>query len=229
MKRTQSSILNFSFVLFSLIGLENLSAQDFTCGDDITDPRDGKTYKTVMIGDQCWMAENLNYGEMISDFDQQDNELPEKTCYENDEENCEIYGGLYTWNEAMQWSTDSDQGVCPDGWHLPGEGEWRQLSEFLGEKEAGMKLKATKDHEPAWDGNNQSGFTAIPAGVGYDFNFGRLGHWGVFWSATDKDEQYAWFAQLDNFWYPFPPKYKILYIGNHFLKKNGFSVRCVKD
>jgi uncharacterized protein (TIGR02145 family) len=229
MKKAHHSFQIFFCLLIILLVTTTISAQDFECGDNITDSRDGKTYRTVLIGNQCWMAENLNYGEMVSDFQQQDNELPEKTCYENNEENCNIYGGLYIWNEAIDWQTASDQGICPTGWHRPAEGEFRMLVDFLGEDDAGRKLKATKNHEPAWDGNNESGFTAIPAGVGHEFNFGRLGHWSIFWTSTEKDEEYAWFAQLDNYWYPFPPKYKKLYIGNHFLKDNGFSVRCLKD
>jgi uncharacterized protein (TIGR02145 family) len=94
---------------------------------------------------------------------------------------------------------------------------------------ASQKMKVTKNHDPPWDGNNKSRFSAIPSGVGYKNNFGRLGHWAVYWSSDEFNDKYAWFAQLDNFWYTFPPKYKKLYLGNHFLKENGFSVRCLKN
>ena len=85
-----------------------------------TDPRDGRVYKTVKIGDQVWMAENLNYGEMTTD----DELVPgKKWCYDNDEANSEDgYGGLYTWEVAKQ--------SCPPGWHLPTDEEWKKFEEF---------------------------------------------------------------------------------------------------
>ncbi len=199
----------------------------FQCGDSIIDARDGETYSTVLIGEQCWMKENLNVGIIVSDFEQKDNQVIEKTCYSNDAANCGAYGGLYTWHEATQWG-QNEQGICPDGWRLPSKDDWQILVSELGIEDAGQRMKVSKDHTPSWDGNNSSGFTAIPGGVGYENNFGRMDKWAVFWSSTSEDDNYAWFAQLDNFWYQAPPKYKTLYLGNHFVKENGFSVRCVR-
>ncbi len=84
------------------------------------DPRDGQVYNTVRIGDQIWMAENLNYGEMTTD----DELVPgKKWCYDNDESNCEDgYGGLYTWEVAKK--------SCPPGWHLPTDEEWTNFIYF---------------------------------------------------------------------------------------------------
>jgi uncharacterized protein (TIGR02145 family) len=175
----------------------------------LTDPRDGQLYRTVWIGEQHWMAENLNYGEGI------------KSCYDGDPGLCETYGGLYSWEVSTE--------VCPAGWHLPTREEWEQLSAHLGPEEAGQKMKAGREDVVPWDGNNLSGFSAIPAGAGNGEGFHRKGDWAIFWSATAYDDQRAWFAQLDGFWYPSPPKYKNLYVGWYYLKSNLFSVRCVEN
>ena len=177
--------------------------------DIFVDPRDGLQYKTVQIGDQIWMAENLNYGGN------------EKVCYDHDPGNCSIYGGLYTWETAAT--------VCPEGWRLPSREDWTELSEFLGVREAGQKLKAAMGDVPAWDGTNESGFSAIPAGAGNGEEFQRMGDWALFWSSSEFSDQRAWFAQLDGYWYPAPPKYRNLYVGWYYLKSNQFSVRCIKS
>ena len=207
------------FLLIIILSI-NVHAQVHSCGDPLADIRDDRIYKTVLIGNQCWMAENLNAGVMVNNFGQAQNGIIEKTCYNNDADLCEVYGGLYTWHEAME-------DICPVGWHLPSNEEWSELNDFLGIKETGTHMKSAPDDRPAWDGDNSSGFSAIPSGVGQSNYFGRLGHWAVYWSSTGEDTEYAWFAQLDNHWYL--DKYTILYQGNHFLKTNGFSVRCIKD
>lgn len=178
-------------------------------GEVLVDPRDGKQYRTVWIGEQHWMAENLNYGEK------------EKCCYDHETANCDLYGGLYTWEESLE--------ICPAGWHLPGVEEWVTLSETLGGKVAGQELKASEEDPIPWDGTNRSGFSALPAGAGNGEGFHRMGDWALFWSSTPYNEQRAWFAQLDSYWYPAPAKYTNLYTGWYYLKTNQFSVRCVRD
>ena len=92
-----------------------------TCPGMPTVEYGGQTYNTVLIGNQCWMKENLNIGTRI-DFsqDQTNNSIIEKYCYYDDELNCKKYGGLYQWSEMMQYTTIAGtQGICPDGWHLP--------------------------------------------------------------------------------------------------------------
>jgi len=178
-------------------------------GPLLVDERDGQPYPTVQIGEQLWMAVNLNF------------ESPGRQCYDHDAENCRLYGGLYAWEEAME--------VCPAGWHLPSKEEWAQLSVFLGLKEAGQQLKASKDDPLPWDGNNASGFRALAAGAGNGEGFHRMDDWAIFWSATENGSERAWFAQLDGYWYPAPPKYKNLYLGSYYLKSNLFSVRCLRD
>lgn len=193
----------------------------------LIDPRDGQEYKTIKIGKQIWMAENLNYGRVVQDCKQTQNGIIEKTYYNNDPEMGEKYGALYTWKEA-NLETGKNGGLAPPGWHIPSLKEWRELKQFLGDS-SGQKLKASQSDSIPWDGTNESGFTAIASGESYQKYFGREGQWAMYWTATEQNDEFAWFAQLDGFWYPEPPKYIKLYLGNYYIKENAFSVRCVKD
>jgi len=112
------------------ISLNNCS---FSCGSVLVDSRDGQSYNTVQIGNECWMAENLNYGEMIMDNTlPANNNFPEKYCYDNNPSNCDQYGGLYTSQEVVQYTQNQGiQGLCPQGWHVPTEAEWCAMMIFL--------------------------------------------------------------------------------------------------
>ncbi len=97
-------------------------------------------YNTVQIGAQCWMQENMNIGTMINganggsngDGNMTDNHIMEKYCTNNDYTNCTIYGGLYQWDEAMQYiTTESARGICPAGWHIPSDAEQNTLDQYL--------------------------------------------------------------------------------------------------
>ncbi len=111
------------------------SPPTWSCGDTLNDTRDGQNYNTVQIGDQCWMAENLNVGTMIDGSDDQTQQTPEvieKYCYDNNTANCDTYGGLYQWNEMMHYTTqEGAQGICPAGWHVPTDGEWCTLTQVV--------------------------------------------------------------------------------------------------
>lgn len=149
----------------------------FVCGQVLTDQRDGHTYNTTLIGDQCWFAENLVIGLQLNiSLNATDNGVIEKYCYNNSDSMCIEYGALYSWAELMNYSTSSEanpsgrQGICPQGWHLPSEAEWNQLTTFLGGNSvAGGKLKETGSVH--WDpiniytSSNSSGFTAVGAGA----------------------------------------------------------------
>ena len=149
-----------------------------TPGSDLTDSRDGKVYKTAQIGSQLWMAENLNVGIKVSDaVGQSDNGVIEKYSYDNDESNSDVYGGLYLWDEMMQYTEISNQGVCPDGWHVSSDEEWQKLEMFLGmadttvvktswrgDDEGGMLKEVGTAHWVSNVANNESGFTALPGG-----------------------------------------------------------------
>jgi uncharacterized protein (TIGR02145 family) len=199
---------------------------------------DGNNYTTVQIGMgksvmQTWMAENLNVGTRINGPQAQtDNGIIEKYCSNNDEANCAIYGGLYQWDEMMQYVTNQGaKGICPTGWHLPTDGEWTTLAATLGgDGIAGGKMKSTGTieagtslwHAPNTAATNESGFTALPGG-GRDGNgsFGTLGWYGDWWTSTEGNSILAWDRYIDY-------DYSIVFRSN-FQKSNGSSVRCVLD
>ncbi|MBI4647711.1 MAG: hypothetical protein HY738_14265 [Bacteroidia bacterium] len=195
----------------------------------------GQTYGTVEIGYQCWMAENLNIGTMINSTEggqlQTDNALIEKYCYNNNSASCDTYGGLYEWNEMMQYNpSDADnpgttQGICPQGWHLPIDVEWTALSDYLGgESVAGGKMKETTQWiMPNIGATNESGFTALPGGyrLNFDGSFIAPLDYCAFWSATENSSTNAWMRDLFN---------ESAGVGRYDDgKTNGFSVRCFKD
>jgi uncharacterized protein (TIGR02145 family) len=200
------------------------------CGEPTVDARDGQSYPTVAIGDQCWLGRNLDFGQEVPDGVPQDDGAVERSCYENESENCRVYGGLYTWAEAMQGSREpGGRGVCPAGWHLPARGEWEALADHLGPATAGEKLKAREDHDPPYDGTDAVGFTALPGGSGFRGSFGRQGHWALFWTSTEVNAERAASVQLDQFWNKAPARYRKIVFDDFYLKENAFSVRCLKD
>ena len=134
----------------------------FSMAGTLKDSRDGKTYKTVKIGDQVWMAENLNY------------KTSESKCYDNKESNCKKYGRLYTWEAAKK--------ACPDGWHLPTDFGGDLLDE-IDDGHDSRNLRAG-----SWDnGGDKYGFSALPAGYYYSYGkeFRGLGRTAYFWGSDD--------------------------------------------
>lgn len=201
-----------------------------------TDTRNGKNYNTVLIGTQCWMKENLNIGTLITVY-QANNQIIEKYCPYNLESNCDIYGGLYMWNEAMQYvTTPGVQGICPAGWHLPSDPEWCTLTMYLDPTvncsstvltgtDAGGKMKeAGTTHwvSPNTGAINSSGFTALPGGVGNEGTTGGFLYNAHFWSSTQwSSADWAWKWQLNH---------DGANVGRHYdYKVWGLSVRCIKD
>jgi uncharacterized protein (TIGR02145 family) len=197
----------------------------FICGDIVS--YEGKTYNTVQIGTQCWFKENLNVGTRINGSqDQLDNGIKEKYCYNNLESLCDVYGGLYQWNEMMQYSTTPGvQGICPTGWHLPTDAEWTTLTDYLGgEGVAGGKMKeAGTAHwsSPNTGATNSSGFTALPGGGLSGGYFYGLFDYADFWSSTEYSSARAWTRGL---------YFDYVFVGRpNYYKTNGFSARCVQD
>jgi uncharacterized protein (TIGR02145 family) len=194
-----------------------------------------QTYNTVQIGSHCWFKENLNVGTMIdSSSNQTNNNLKEKYCYGNDPANCATYGGLYQWDEMMQYTTQQGtQGICPPtgGWHLPTDAEWTVLTDFLGgEDVAGGKMKATGTIEvgtglwyaPNEGATNSSGFTVLPGGYcRSDGYFSNLGTLATLWPSTEGSMDLAWGWSL--------PYDAANASSGYFSKAFGFSVRCLKD
>jgi len=170
-----------------------------------TDPRDGRVYKTVKIGNQVWMAENLAY------------DAPGSVCYENDPANFEKYGLLYKWETAMK--------VCPPGWHLPSRAEWDVLITYAGGRgSAGIKLKATSGWNSNGNGTDDFAFSALPGGIGDShggfYNVGTTGYW---WSATADDAaDYAYYRIMN---YISEIVYRFYFGKSYSL----LSVRCIKD
>ncbi len=173
-----------------------------------TDSRDGKNYKTVKIGTQTWMAENLAYKNSSGCW-----------AYDNKESNVTTYGYLYDWETAKN--------VCPTGWHLPSDAEWTQLTNYLGgEKVAGGKLKETGTthwKSPNKGATNETGFTAIPGGSCFSTGaFFAIGGYGYWWSATEATEAgAAWFRTMFDYANDVVRDYG-------FGNEMGLSVRCLK-
>ena len=186
----------------------------FNCGGNLNDVRDNKLYNTVLIGAQCWMAVNLDFGVMITgSLSQRDNCIPEKYCYNDLTAYCgpQTY---YQWDELMAYNDVSgSQGICPPGWHVPTEAEWTLLfSNFINNGFAGNALKAT----------GYSGFNALIAGVNF-FNrsFSLNNFAGFYWSSDSHGPYKAWAHGMNTFnpsvsFYP-------------SSRSNAFSVRCIKD
>jgi len=220
-----------------------------------TDPRDGQVYVIVEIGDQTWMAENLRatqYSEGTPIPEVEDSVAwsnltnADKAYCRHDSvstANVSKYGCLYNWAAAMNGANSSYtnpsavQGVCPTGWHLPSDAEWKQLEMHLGMSQAdanisgwrgddeGCKMKEagiTHWQTPNCGATNECGFTALPGGCRYyGGSFGALGCYADFWSATEKENWSAWNRKLS---------YNDTKISRMDLdKKSGFSVRCVRD
>ena len=194
----------------------------------MTDPRDGQVYKTVIIGTQTWMAENLNYGTRINGvLNQTDNGVTEKYCYDDNPLNCEQYGGLYQWDEAMQYvTTEGTQGVCPDGWHIPTDNEWITLELYLGMSPSqiaiGTGYRGT-DEGTQLKVNGNTGFNALPSGDRYhvDGNFYHIGEIGYLYCSTPH-------PSAGIFIRAFNIDEAGIYRGGHDPNK-GYSIRCIED
>ena len=204
-------------------------------GPNITD-NDGNTYKTVTIGTQTWMAENLKTAKYndgtaipnVTDNIQWSNLTTGAwSNYNNDSANNAKYGKLYNWY-AVSSTTNGNKNICPIGWHVPSDAEWTVLTDFLGgENVAGGKMKEvgnTNWNSPNKDATNTSLFSGLPGGLRfgngiYDY-IGKFGYW---WSSssTEYSSGVAWYRYL-TFSYE---------IANRSLynKKSSFSVRCIKD
>jgi len=187
-------------------------------------------YRTVKIGTQTWMAENLNY------------DVSGSKCYNNNPDNCAIYGRLYDWATAMGLPltcnesscansiSENHRGICPSGWHLPSNTDWNTLMKFVEPNcsdnyctNAGKKLKATSGWYNNGNGTDNYGFAALPGGVydsEYYHEFGGVGEGGVWWSSLEVDNEAYGLSMIDEddgTFYESGYKFDLL------------SVRCLKD
>jgi uncharacterized protein (TIGR02145 family) len=222
----QNLLISVVAILCTLLAFANTALSQQI--DTFTDSRDSSVYKTVTIGSQTWMAENLHYKTPNSSW-----------CYDNDTNNCKRYGLLYTYEMAAE--------SCPSGWHLPTRSEWDTLINYLGGKEiAGSKLKSNsfwlskhdsisgyahvtdckhKDADTKHDSIkiNSSNFNGLPGGGHYSGNiFDYKGEYGIWWTATEYNQYNAYYFSL----FDTSTGAAVLFYSIH---SSGFSVRCVKD
>jgi len=174
------------------------------------DSRDNQTYKWVKIGTQIWMAQNLNYFEPWIGLTRGNK------CYDNKDANCEKYGRLYEWDDAIR--------VCPDGWHLPSKAEWDALISFVG-SDAEKKLKSSSDDWKTGAGTDDYGFGALPSGKLRNKEFQSLNGYGWWWTSTVMtDVTKSNFKRINS--------ERTSGDGNYYTydddKENQYSVRCVK-
>ncbi|MCX6240420.1 MAG: hypothetical protein NTX43_01240 [Bacteroidetes bacterium] len=190
----------------------------------------GQTYNTVQIGTQCWFKENLNIGTKIDlPSYQTNNEIIEKYCFNNDINNCNVYGGLYQWDEMMQYSeTEGGQGICPAGWHIPSKIEWELAITFLGGNAvAGEKMKeeGTLHWSPPNIATNSSEFSALGGGyLAYHCCYSNFNELAYFWTSTHGTAYWEW-------WFLYMSNSGTNIVSNYGYDQHefGFSVRCLKD
>lgn len=200
---------------------------------------EGQTYNTIQIYSQCWLKENLNAGAMIpGDQNQTDNGIIEKYCYGDNPDSCTKYGGLYLWNEMMQYtSAQGVQGIYPPGWHIPTDEEWNVLegasdSQYgIGDSiwnsygylgyDAGMNLKNTSGWNLSGNGIDLFGFSGLPGGDrGYDGSFYVAGFGGYWWTSTKDAGSYTWRRSLNS---------DFTEVNRNSTSRVGLSVRCLRD
>jgi len=185
---------------------------------------EGEDYPTVQIGNQCWMSKNLNIGSfMVGDIEMTNNNQVEKYCYINKPSLCSTYGGLYQWDEMMQYTNaEGSRGICPEGWHIPTKQDLEELLLYVENNTS--YLKDTLD--PYWYGNRQDnskklGFNARTGGGFYvekhEF-YGRF-YYVKFWTSSESDSTSATSLKIGNYSSPF----------NTGNKSDASYVRCIKD
>jgi len=223
--------------LLSILKLSILMATPFVWGQDTVTDIDGNVYQTVQIGEQLWMKENLkvthyNNGDEIPTGYSNDEWANLSTgayaVYDDNESNADTYGYLYNW-----YAVDDDRGVCPASWHVPTDGEYTALSDYLGGTSvAGGKLKECTEgscpeseywYSPNTGATNESGFTGLPGGFRNTSGaYVDMGEGGYFRSSSEYNSYRAWFHGLYSTW-------EEVYRGFEMNKNSGLSVRCVGD
>ena len=210
----------FIVIMFFYFGIDKSFSQ-------VTDI-DGNKYKTVTIGTQEWIVENLNVEHyrngdpipQVTDADEWSKLTTGAWCfYENKTSNGKTYGKLYNW-----YAVNDPRGLAPKGWHIPSDAEWTKLTDYLGGGDvAGGKLKAeTLWESPNESATNESGFTAFPGGFRRGIgSFDGVGLYDCFWSSSEYDDYFALCRELD---YDYSGVYS-----DHDVKVSGMSCRCVRN
>jgi uncharacterized protein (TIGR02145 family) len=216
-------------------------AANIPCPGTPTVDYEGKVYNTIQVFSQCWLSENLDVGTMIwGNQEMTHNGIIEKYCYDNSLFNCLVYGGLYLWPEMMQYGTlEGIQGICPPGWHVPADEEWKVLegiadSQFkIGNPEwdiynahrgydVAMNLKSTSGWYENENGTDLYGFSALPGGYRSNGTFWDSPRGCGWWTSSQYSTSEAWSRYID---YNKPGVSRMYYYKSSF----GMSVRCLKD
>ena len=216
-------------------------ATNIPCPGTPTVTYEGQVYNTVQIFSQCWLKENLNVGKMIPGYQgMEDNDTIEKYCYGSNPANCDNYGGLYVWNEMMQYTTQQGaQGICPPGWHIPEDEEWKilegavdshygignQIWNLYGLRgyDAGKNLKTISGWNGNGNGTDLFGFSGMPGGYRYSNGyFYYKGQHGLWWTSTEGNISSAWNRYLS---------YNNPEVDRDYGNNKGFSfsVRCIRN
>jgi uncharacterized protein (TIGR02145 family) len=219
-------------------------ATNIPCPGTPTVTYEGQVYNTIQIFSQCWLKENLNVGIMIPGTQgMSNNNVIEKYCYNNNIENCNIYGGLYQWNEMMQYSSQQGvQGICPSGWHLPTDEEWKVLegaadnqydigdpiwnNESYRGYDAGTNLRTTNGWNGESNGTDLFGFSGLPGGDRLlTGGFGFIGDDGLWWASNERwSFQYGWWGWFRGLDYSNPEVSR-----TNYKVALGHSVRCLRN
>ncbi len=244
MNKLITTIFMFTLAVCLVAQMPRCSAQTpgdaFVCGRSIVSDVDGNIYNTVQIGSQCWMRENLRttrYSDCTP--------VAGRYAPNDDEANVPAYGYLYNWAAVMNGAPSSSanpsgvQGVCPEGWHVPSDAEWTQLTNYVGSQSrylcggSSSNIAKALASETGWSnsstacevgnnpsGNNAAGFSALPAGyyIGY---YSSFGDYALFWSSTEYDTGLAYYRGL---------YYDEAFVYRYFNYKDyGLSVRCLRN
>jgi len=216
-----------------IIAILDTSAFAAVTGDSgtFTDSRDGQMYRYVKIGNQYWMAQNLNYRNTFGEKD------TIGLCYEHLASNCAAYGRIYHWDDAMAGASSSNaipsgvQGICPSGWHVPSDTEWGTLVAYVGSDSARIKLSSASGGSNcdgcSWakgHGTDKYGFAVLPAGAYYDdAEFHGLGGDTFFWTSFENCPVCAWYRY-------FGSGAATVSGGNSkYYRSNSFSLRCLHN
>ncbi|MDX9880831.1 MAG: fibrobacter succinogenes major paralogous domain-containing protein [Prolixibacteraceae bacterium] len=237
----QKEVVRSLFVFLIWITLSGVQAQPVK---DV----DGNEYKTVKFGGQVWMAENLKttkysdgtaIANVTGDSTWAELTTPSYCWYNNDSAAYIKYGALYNWY-ATDATSNQNRNICPEGWHVPTDEDWKILALYLGnngyafegERRDIAKAMAASSGWKAHDitgnvghdqaSNNSSGFTALPGGYrNFLGKFNYVGTYAYWWSSTESSGSKGWYRFIHSYY---------SYLGrNNFSKQNGFCIRCLQD
>lgn len=192
----------------------------------LIDERDGQSYAIAKIGQQTWMMENLNFGSLSKNMEATDNGIFEKSYYQNSDSIGKKYGGLYTWEEAMNYSSSQNltNGICPQGWHIPSNEEWDILLKYLD--------KSVNTEQSGWSGNEIASKLTLALKMtdekGAVYYGNSVSNWyfylnriSYFWTSTPFSSASAWSRSITS-------ESPQVYRGPGDIKI-GMCIRCIKD